>query len=145
MDTVGDTEGTLDLELLRARDARRRAERLRDDYERLQQLRRETHVLCLAVHDRVTSTSWRSRSIERNPHLADLIAASRRAFAAAVGRSPDIDNAKELIMERTGCTPDEAFAILCRVSQRRNQRVAVVARELVERRGDQQPITGRPR
>ena len=50
--------------------------------------------------------------------------------ARAVGRDPAIEEAKTVITERYNVTRAEAFLILRRLSQRRNQKLAAVAAEI---------------
>jgi AmiR/NasT family two-component response regulator len=45
-----------------------------------------------------------------------------------------IGRAEGILMERFGLTPDQAFAVLRRVSQRRNVKLNQVAEELVRTR-----------
>jgi AmiR/NasT family two-component response regulator len=44
-----------------------------------------------------------------------------------------IEQAKGVLMAREGCSPDVAFDILRRASQRENRKVAVIAAEIVAR------------
>jgi AmiR/NasT family two-component response regulator len=87
--------------------------------------------MCLSVRDRILDADWRAHGLARNPTLESSLHASHRRFAARVGRSPDIDRAKELIAARLGCSPEEAFAVLRRLSQKRNEKLAAVARGVV--------------
>jgi GAF domain-containing protein len=50
-----------------------------------------------------------------------------------------IGQAKGVLMEREGCTADEAFHVLRRTSQRENRKLTAVARELAE---DRRPRSG---
>ena len=50
--------------------------------------------------------------------------------ARTVGRDPAIEEAKTVITERYNVTRAEAFLILRRLSQRRNQKLAAVAAEI---------------
>lgn len=66
-------------------------------------------------------------------------------LAARLETQPVIEQAKGIIMARSRCTPEEAFEILRRASQRSNVAVRDLSRQIVERvaapRGDT-PTTG---
>ena len=87
------------------------------------------------MRDRILGADWRAHALARNPALADSLRASHREYATRVGRSPDIDRAKELIAARLGCSPEDAFAVLRRLSQKRNEKLAAVARGVVAAEG----------
>jgi len=50
----------------------------------------------------------------------------------ALQSQPVIEQAKGLLMAQHGCTPDEAFAMLMRASQRGNRKLRDVARAMVD-------------
>jgi GAF domain-containing protein len=52
---------------------------------------------------------------------------------AAMKSRVDIEQAKGILMAREGITPDEAFEILVRASQRENRKLRDIARDIVER------------
>jgi hypothetical protein len=57
------------------------------------------------------------------------------AFArpqAGLGCIPVMEQAKGIVMARQGCRPEEAFDLLCLVSQRTHVRVHVLAVQIVE-------------
>jgi hypothetical protein len=57
------------------------------------------------------------------------------AFAcpqAGLGCIPVMEQAKGIVMARQGCRPEEAFDLLCRVSQRTHIRVQVLAAQIVK-------------
>lgn len=56
-----------------------------------------------------------------------------RQLQEAVASREIIGEAKGIIMERKGCTRDEAFAVLRRASQRENRKLRELAEELVAR------------
>jgi AmiR/NasT family two-component response regulator len=64
--------------------------------------------------------------------LSELLHHSRVRYTRLVGRDPVIDEAKRAVMLRVGCSPDDAFEVLRSVSQRRNVKLTVVAREVVD-------------
>ena len=59
---------------------------------------------------------------------------------AAMMSRVDIEQAKGILMAREGMTPDAAFEVLVRASQRENRKLRDIAREIVER--TQQRTTG---
>jgi hypothetical protein len=59
-----------------------------------------------------------------------------RALGGLVGRSPEIEDAKEILAHQHGITPHEAWALLRRISQRTNRKLRLVAHEIVIRNGD---------
>lgn len=62
-------------------------------------------------------------------HLSDEVTQLR---AALVSR-PEIEQAKGALMALHGCDADEAFAVLVTESQRKNEKLYAVARELLDR------------
>ena len=50
----------------------------------------------------------------------------------ALQSQPVIEQAKGLLMAQHGCTPDEAFAMLMRASQRENRKLRDVARAMID-------------
>lgn len=73
---------------------------------------------------------------ERDQELADR--------AAAMDTRRTIDLALGMLMERTGCTPDDAFALLKSYSQRENVKVRAIAERLVAGPDPSSPSTGSP-
>ena len=71
-------------------------------------------------------------------HVGVALAASQNAanLQTAISTRTLIGRAEGILMERFGMRPDQAFAVLRRVSQRRNVRLNRVAEELVRTRGD---------
>lgn len=68
--------------------------------------------------------------------LLDGDRVTAEAFACLYRRllsMPVIEQAKGIIMAANHCTPDEAFDILRRASQRTNVKVRVIAEQIVER------------
>ncbi|HET7522687.1 MAG TPA: ANTAR domain-containing protein [Acidimicrobiales bacterium] len=68
--------------------------------------------------------------------LLDGDRVTAEAFACLQKRllsMPVIEQAKGIIMATNHCTPDEAFDILRRASQRTNVKVRVIAEQIVER------------
>jgi ANTAR domain/PAS fold len=61
----------------------------------------------------------------------------RDALARIAEHRETIDLAKGMVMLATCCTPDEAFAVLRRTSQRHNRKLREVARRLVTAVGDE--------
>ena len=73
-----------------------------------------------------------------NAHLYDTTANMAQHMQSAMASRAVIEQAKGIIMGERRCTPDEAFAILTKVSQDSNRKVRDVAAALVARaqRGD---------
>lgn len=69
-------------------------------------------------------------------HVAVALAASQNAenLELAISSRTVIGQAEGILMERFGITPEQAFAVLRRVSQRRNVKLNRVADELVRTR-----------
>jgi GAF domain-containing protein len=65
--------------------------------------------------------------------LADAVTTNEQLHQALLSRDL-IGQAKGVLMERHGCTADEAFDRLRRTSQQENRKLTAVARELIERR-----------
>lgn len=66
--------------------------------------------------------------------LAAQLAAERREsenLRLALRNSRTIGMAMGIVIEREKCTPDCAFAILCRISQHENRKLHLVAAEVV--------------
>jgi GAF domain-containing protein len=68
-----------------------------------------------------------------NAHLYDTKANLAQHMRAAMDSRAVIEQAKGIIMGERRCTPDEAFAILSRISQDANRKVRDVAAALVAR------------
>ena len=68
-----------------------------------------------------------------NAHLYDTTANLAQHMRAAMDSRAVIEQAKGIIMGERRCTPDEAFAILSRISQDTNRKVRDVAAALVAR------------
>ena len=66
---------------------------------------------------------------ESGEHIDEALALARK-MSRAIGREPLIEDAKILIANAKQCTPSEAFQLLVEQSQRRNQRLAALARDL---------------
>jgi AmiR/NasT family two-component response regulator len=62
-----------------------------------------------------------------------LHASAFARLAARLDSQPVIEQAKGILIERVGCTPDEAFGMLRAASQRSNVRVRELARDIVAR------------
>jgi GAF domain-containing protein len=65
--------------------------------------------------------------------LADAITTKAQLHLALESRDL-IGQAKGMLMERRGCSADEAFDVLRHLSQRENKKLTLVAREIVEGR-----------
>ena len=52
---------------------------------------------------------------------------------ATLRSRPVIDQAKGILIAERGCTPDEAFDMLCAASQRENRKVRDIAEAMVDR------------
>ena len=66
---------------------------------------------------------------------AQVLAATKRlvtALQASLTAQTVIDRAMGIVMSRSGCSADEAFDRLRRLSQTQNTKLAVVARSLVD-------------
>ncbi|MEU7921761.1 GAF and ANTAR domain-containing protein [Micromonospora zamorensis] len=68
-----------------------------------------------------------------NAHLYDTTATLAAQMQSAMQSRAVIEQAKGIIMGERRCTPDEAFAVLARVSQDSNRKLRDVAAALVER------------
>jgi GAF domain-containing protein len=68
-----------------------------------------------------------------NAHLYDVTAALAQQMQAAMASRAVIEQAKGIVMAERRCTPDEAFAILSRLSQDSNRKLRDVAAALVAR------------
>lgn len=68
-----------------------------------------------------------------NAHLYDTTATLAQHMQVAMESRAVIEQAKGLIMGERRCTPDEAFAILAKVSQESNRKLRDVAAALVKR------------
>ncbi|AVT38546.1 GAF and ANTAR domain-containing protein [Plantactinospora sp. BB1] len=68
-----------------------------------------------------------------NAHLYDTTASMAQHMQMAMQSRAVIEQAKGIVMAERRCTPDEAFAILAKVSQDSNRKLRDVAAALVER------------
>ncbi|WP_433649341.1 GAF and ANTAR domain-containing protein [Micromonospora zamorensis] len=68
-----------------------------------------------------------------NAHLYDTTATLAAQMQSAMESRAVIEQAKGIIMGERRCTPDEAFAVLAKVSQDSNRKLRDVAAALVER------------
>ncbi|MBG6100187.1 MULTISPECIES: GAF and ANTAR domain-containing protein [Micromonospora] len=68
-----------------------------------------------------------------NAHLYDATASLAAQMQLAMQSRAVIEQAKGIIMGERRCTPDEAFAVLAKVSQDSNRKLREVAAALVER------------
>ncbi|MGC4877907.1 GAF and ANTAR domain-containing protein [Micromonospora sp. DT43] len=68
-----------------------------------------------------------------NAHLYDSTATLAQQMQEAMASRAVIEQAKGIIMAERRCTPDEAFAILSKVSQDSNRKLRHVAQALVDR------------
>ncbi|SCG61995.1 GAF and ANTAR domain-containing protein [Micromonospora zamorensis] len=68
-----------------------------------------------------------------NAHLYDTTATLAAQMQSAMQSRAVIEQAKGIIMGERRCTPDEAFAVLAKVSQDSNRKLRDVASALVER------------
>ncbi|MFC7164418.1 ANTAR domain-containing protein, partial [Aquipuribacter hungaricus] len=66
-----------------------------------------------------------------NAHLLHSAQRVAEQMKAALVSRATIEQAKGVLMARTGCTPDDAFAELVRLSRSQNRKLAQVAAELV--------------
>src|SRR5882757_11009856 len=57
---------------------------------------------------------------------------------------PVIEQAKGILIAQTGCSPEEAFALLRQASQRGNVRVSELAASIVDRAVTKGPVPSRP-
>jgi hypothetical protein len=60
-------------------------------------------------------------------------------LAARLASQPVIEQAKGIVMAQTGCSPEEAFDLLRKASQRSNVPVRELAQAVVTRAGDGSP------
>ena len=73
-------------------------------------------------------TFARDGQSQNEDDTADEVAHLHRALQS----QPAIEQAKGLLMAQHGCTPDEAFAMLMRASQRENRKLRDVARAMID-------------
>jgi AmiR/NasT family two-component response regulator len=66
-----------------------------------------------------------------NAHLYDATATLAQHLQAAMANRSVIEQAKGIIMAERHCTPEEAFAILSKLSQDTNRKVREIATTLV--------------
>ena len=52
---------------------------------------------------------------------------------AALKTRPVIDQAKGMLIAEHGCSPDEAFQMICHASQRENRKVREIAKAMVHK------------
>jgi hypothetical protein len=116
--------------LARARDARTISARLAEAAPSHRARWESAFSACLLTRDRIEKIAWSGGG--GSPQLGELLHQSRVRYTRLVGRDPLIDEAKRAVMLRVGCSPDDAFQVLRSVSQRRNVKLAVVAREVVD-------------
>jgi hypothetical protein len=114
----------------RATDARRTSAALAQRHSETIGRTRSVRAHCLGIRDHIAEESW-SRRATMDSTLAASLSASRRRYAAAVGRAPQIELAVEVIMERMDCSPDRAFGMLRELSQRRNEKLASLSERIV--------------
>ena len=74
-----------------------------------------------------------------NAHLYDTTATLARQMQAAMESRAVIEQAKGIIMGDRGCTADQAFEVLTRLSQQTNRKLRDVAATLVEAAGRRRP------
>ena len=87
------------------------------------------------VHDREVATAFASQAAAVVMNALTYWAARDQAanLTRAMERRAVIEQAKGIIMASRQCSPDEAFDILRRASQRENRKLRDLAAELVER------------
>jgi hypothetical protein len=116
--------------IIRAQTARVRSVQLVDEAPDRRRRWETTFSNCLLTRDRIEQATWHHGA--RSPELAGLMQRSRERYTRLVGRDTTIDQGKRVLMERFGLSPDDAFALLRTMSQRRNVKLAVIAREVVD-------------
>jgi len=92
------------------------------------------------------------RALESFAQQAAILAANARAYWGAVELAEQlqramesratIEQAKGILIARTGGTAEEAFALLVRASQRENRKLREIAAEVVERASSDSPASG---
>jgi GAF domain-containing protein len=93
----------------------------------------EPHVFDAAAVTLAQTFSRYAAVALTNAQLYDATAGLARHMRAAMESRAVIEQAKGIIMGEHRCTPDEAFAMLTRVSQDTNRKLRDVAAALVER------------
>jgi AmiR/NasT family two-component response regulator len=83
-----------------------------------------------ACHERITSNV--RYSVERRNDREVLHHSAYARLQARLETQPVIDQAKGILIARKGCSPDEAFDILRRASQRSNVPVRELAAQIVK-------------
>lgn len=102
-----------------------------------------------------TTAALDDRKAAAAQHLADAVAAllleieSKNDLEALAGQYREalqsraiIDQAKGIIMVNQGCSPDEAFAVLSRMSQQTNRKVRELAAAIVRRASHDENAVG---
>ena len=103
------------------------------DAKRLQATLLETRVLRQLAQEAIARAQATRDQILRGRSQREVLHDS--AFARLATRHQTmavIEQAKGVIMAQQGCTPEEAFDLLRRVSQRANVKVNVLAAQIVE-------------
>jgi hypothetical protein len=118
----------------RATEARQVAHDLAERNGEILERVRRSRAHCLGIRDRIAEESWSRRS-RMDSTLQASLTASRRRYATAVGRSPVIESAVDVIMERMNCSPGQAFGMLRELSQRRNEKLASLSERIVRTAG----------
>jgi ANTAR domain len=112
--------------LERARLVRQTSDALQDASAVCDARRRETLAACL-------ETATRAHDCMPTPaRFARLV-----RLCGLVGRSPEIEQAKEVLATQMGIQRTEAWEVLRRLSQRTNRKLRDVAHEIVVRTDDQ--------
>jgi AmiR/NasT family two-component response regulator len=90
----------------------------------------KTQLSPLEEADRLFDQAWVAGG-----DMACALADAKR-LSGCVGRDPVIEDAKLQLAEANSCTPSEAFALLVKMSQSMNRKVAAIARQLVDQAQD---------
>lgn len=78
--------------------------------------------------------------LEGRERRAILHESAYARLEARLATMPMIEQAKGILMARTGCGPDEAFGLLRAASQRGNKKIRELAAELVKTAGSTGPV-----
>lgn len=93
-----------------------------------------------AVEDRAEVFARQASITLANARALEQARTLAQQLALALENRDVIGQAKGIIMAGEGCTPDEAFDILRRASQRSHRKLHEVAREMVEQRTRRRPV-----
>src|SRR5215469_1780061 len=100
---------------------------------RLEAIRRESRALrLLSARARARSRATRDQILRGRSRREILHDSEFARLEARMGTMPVIEQAKGIVMAQQECSPEEAFDLLRRASQRANIKVHVLAAQMIE-------------